>query len=469
LAINSSSATTRIPALVNRLHGKTHYLTAMSAASLILRLSAFLLCLLLPVAGQAQAAVPPAPILQNDAILLGILLAMLGLIFYTAQLAHPFWKRFYSIVPALLLCYFLPSLLNTAGLVDPAQSKLYFVSSRYLLPAALVLFTLSLDMRALLRLGPKSLLMFLAGTLGVMLGAVVSFGLMQWLFPATVSGEIWRGLSTIGGSWIGGGANQAALKEVFQADEASFSMAITVDVLISNLWMALLLLGAGHAHRIDARLKADTRWLVDMQAHYTAQAQVGGTAITMPGIFQLLGVAFGATALAHAGADWLGPYFAANFPGTARFSLTEPFFWLVVLATTAGLLLSFTRARDLELAGASRFANVFLYILIATIGMKMDIGAIMANPLLFLLGLIWIGVHAIVLVLVARLIRAPYFMLAVGSQANIGGTASASIVASAFHPALAPIGVLLAVLGYLLGTYCGYLIGLMLQAMALAA
>lgn len=439
----------------------------MQHRSLLRTLLGMALAVATPVYAQAQAADAPTPLLTNDAVILGILLAMLGLIFYTARLAHPFWKRFYAIVPALLLCYFLPSLLHTAGWVDPGQSKLYSVSSRYLLPASLVLFTLSLDLKALLRLGPKSLIVFLAGTVGVMLGAVVAFAVMQWISPATVAGDVWRGLSTIGGSWIGGGANQAALKEVFKADEASFSMAVTIDVLISNLWMALLLVGAGHARRIDERLRADTAWLGRMQALYTAEGQEGGGALQTHSILQLLGVAFGATALAHLGADWLAPFFATHFPGSARFSLTEPFFWLVVLATTFGLLLSFTRARRLEQAGASRFATVFLYILIATIGMKMDIGAIFQNPLLFVLGMIWISVHAIVMLGVARLIRAPYFMVAVGSQANIGGTASASIVASAFHPALAPIGVLLAVLGYLLGTYCGYLIGLMLQAMAL--
>lgn len=422
----------------------------------------------LPTLALAQAPAPPPtiPLITNDAIILGILLGFLGLVFTTAGSAHPFWKRFYGIVPALLLCYFLPSLLHTLGWVDPGQSKLYSYTSKYLLPASLVLFTLSLDLKALLRLGPKSLIVFLAGSLGVMLGAVVAFGTLQWLSPATVEGEVWRGLSTIGGSWIGGGANQAALKEVFKADEASFSMAVTIDVLISNVWMALLLIGVGHARRLDHILRADPEWTARMQTRYMAEGQEGGPQLHTRSLFQLLGLAFGATALAHAGADSLAPYFAAHFPGSARFSLTEPFFWLVVLATTIGLLLSFTPARRMEQAGASRIATVFLYILVATIGMKMDIAAIFANPMLFLLGLIWIAVHGLVMFGVARLVKAPFFMLAVGSQANIGGTASASIVASAFHPSLAPIGVLLAVLGYLLGTYCGYIVGLMLQGMA---
>ena len=107
-----------------------------------------------------------------------------------------------------------------------------------------------------------------------------------------------------------------------------------------------------------------------------------------------------------------------------------------------------------------------LYVLVATIGMQMDLGALLDRPWLFLLGLIWITVHGVVMLVVAKLIRAPLFFLAVGSQANIGGAASAPVVASAFHPALAPVGVLLSVLGYALGTYCAYLVGLVLQRMA---
>jgi uncharacterized membrane protein len=132
---------------------------------------------------------------------------------------------------------------------------------------------------------------------------------------------------------------------------------------------------------------------------------------------------------------------------------------LVVLATTGGLLLSMTRARKMEGVGASRVGSVFIYILVATIGMKMDLTAIFNNPGLFLIGGVWILFHALLLIVVARLIRAPVFFLAVGSQANVGGAASAPIVAAAFHPSLAPVGVLLAVLGYALGTYGAWICG----------
>ena len=149
-----------------------------------------------------------------------------------------------------------------------------------------------------------------------------------------------------------------------------------------------------------------------------------------------------------------------------RSSLTSHFFWVVVLATTFGLLLSFTRARKMEGAGASKVGSVCLYVLVATIGMHMDLRSVFSDPGLFALGGIWILIHGIAMLLVAWMIRAPVFYMAVGSQANIGGAASAPVVASAFNPVLAPVGVLLAVLGYSLGTYAAWVCGQLLRLAA---
>jgi uncharacterized membrane protein len=139
------------------------------------------------------------------------------------------------------------------------------------------------------------------------------------------------------------------------------------------------------------------------------------------------------------------------------------FFWVTMFATTFGLLLSFTPAKRLEGAGASKFGSVAIYLLVATIGMQMDLRAVFSDPELFVLGGIWMAVHGGLMLLAMWLMRAPVFYMAVGSQANVGGAASAPIVAAAFHPALAPVGVLLAVLGYALGTYGGWLAGQLLR------
>ncbi len=399
----------------------------------------------------------PTPLINGDAAVLGLLAATLGLIFWTSGHPHPALQRFYRYVPSLLLCYFIPSLYNTFGLIDGEASRLYFVASRFLLPATLVLLTISIDFQAILRLGPKALIMFLTGTVGIILGGPAAVLLFSVISPETVGGQgpdqVWRGLATVAGSWIGGGANQAAMKEVFGASDALFSTMIAVDVLVANVWMAVLLFFAPRAPGIDARLGADTRALDELRDRVTAFRERHARIPTLRDLMLILAVAFGAMGLSHFLADPIAAWIGRTSPELERLSLTSTFFWLVVFATTAGLALSFTRARELEGVGASTVGSGMLYILIATIGMSMDITAVVQRPALFALGVVWLGIHAGLMLVVGRLIKAPFFYVAVGSQANVGGAASAPVVASAFHPSLAPVAVLLAVLGYALGTY----------------
>jgi uncharacterized membrane protein len=405
------------------------------------------------------------PLITNDAIVLGILMAILGLVFWTSGRQGGFWKKFYGVVPSLLMCYFIPSLLSTFGIVSGDSSNLYFVSSRYLLPAALVLLTLSLDLPAVVRLGPKALIMFFTGTAGVMLGGPLAVLIFSWIVPGVVAGDVWRGLSTVAGSWIGGGANQTAMYEVFGVDDAIFSAFVAVDVIVANIWMAALLWGVGRSDAIDRANRADNSAIADLQRRVSEYQASIARMPRLPDTMVLLAVGFGITGLAHLGADHIAPLFEP-YENLKRLSLASGFFWLVVLATLGGLALSFTGARKLEGVGASRIGSVFIYVLVASIGMKMDLGAIFEHTGLFLVGLLWISIHAGLLLLVGRLIRAPFFFVAVGSQANIGGAASAPIVASAFNPSLAPVGVLLAVLGYALGTVAAWGCGLMMASVA---
>ena len=416
----------------------------------------------------ADGAVASTALITNDAVVLGLLAATLALVFWTSSRQTGIWKKFYTYVPALLLCYLVPAIFNSIGLIDGNASGLYPVARDYLLPTSLVLLCVAIDMGAILRLGPKAIIMFLTGTAGVMLGAVVAYAAMGIIHPDTVAGDTWRGMTTVAGSWIGGGANQAAMKEVFEVDATLFGQFVAVDVLVANLWMAVLLLLAGRAQAFDRWTGADTSAIEDMQQRIEAYQSQHARNPSLTDLMVIAGVGLGATGLSHFLTDPLVAWLR-TLPAEWRlqdYSLTSGFFWIVVFATTFGLLLSFTRARRLEGAGASKIGSLLLYMLVATIGMQMDIGALLDRPLLFLLGVIWMAVHGGLMLLVAKLIRAPLFFMAVGSQANIGGAASAPVVASAFHPSLAPVGVLLAVLGYALGTYCAYITGLVLRGMA---
>ena len=404
-------------------------------------------------------------LIQNDAVVLGLLAATLGGIFWSTQSAHPFWRRFYRYVPALLLCYFVPSLYNTAGIVDGESSALYFVASRYLLPATLVLLTLSIDLPGIMSLGFKPVVLFATGTISVMLGGPLAMAIWRLVAPETVSGDVWRGMATLAGSWIGGSANQTAMREVFEVESNLFGAMVTVDVLVASAWMAVLLWMAANQERLDSARGADTAALAALRERVERLEAERARIPTLADLVLILAVGFGATGVSHALATPLAAAFAGQV-WAERISLTSDFFWIVVIATTAGLLLGATRVRHLEGAGASRVGSAMLYVLIASIGMLMDLRAVFSNPGLFGVGATWMVFHVAVMLLATRLLKAPTFYMAIGSEANIGGAASAPVVAAAFHPSLAPVGVLLAVFGYALGTYGGWIAGHLMRIVA---
>lgn len=407
------------------------------------------------------------PVTSSDAVITGILVLILAFVFNTSGSNSKFWTKFYTYLPPLLLCYFLPGLLNSLGIIDASKSDIYYFTSRYLLPASLVLFTLSIDLKGIMKLGPKALVMTFTATIGIIIGGPFAVLVVSSFAPDIVGGsgpdEVWRGLATIAGSWIGGGANQTAMKEVFGASDRLFSAIVAVDVIVYSVWMAVLLYGAGIHQKIDKWFKADNSSIIYLQERIEKQQLESSRLPGNKDYFNILAAGIGITALSHFLADFIAPYISENYPELAKFSLTSHFFWVVLLATTGGFVLSFTKARHLEGAGASKIGTVFLYLLVASIGMQMDIFAILDNPGLLLVAFIWIIFHVILLVIVGKIIKAPLFFLAVGSQANIGGAASAPVVASAFHPALSTVGVLLAVLGYAVGTYGAWICGILMK------
>lgn len=404
-------------------------------------------------------------LIQNDIVLFGLIAATLALVFWTASLKG-FWQKFYGVVPPLLLCYFIPGIFNSIGLIDGTGSQLYNpIASRVLLPAALVLLTLTIDLKAVMGLGWKLLAMYFGASLSIMLGAFAAFWVMQHVHPQTTAGDTWGGMAALAGSWIGGGANMVAMKEIFEVDETTFGQFVVLDVGVGYVWMAVLIFLAGRAKAIDARAGADTAAIETLKQRLAAYNAQHARIPTQTDFMLIIGLAFGVVGLAHAVSVPLAGWFAP-LPWAHRISLDSPYVWVVLLATLAGLGLSFTRARQLDGAGASKIGTLLLYVLIASIGMQMDIGAVLARPWLFVLGIVWIAVHIVLLWGLGRLLKVPLFYFAMGSQSNIGGPASAPVVAAVFHPALAPIGALLGTLGYATGTVLAYLVGIGLRAMA---
>ena len=391
--------------------------------------------------------------IDNDITIFGLLCAVLGLAFYL-KARGGFWDRFYTFVPIILVCYLVPSLMVTSGLIDMSESNLWPIARDAFLPAALILMCLSVDLKGILGLGPKALIMFLTATVGIILGGPVALWIVSQYDPSILgSGHdaAWRGLSTLAGSWIGGGANQTAMLEVYGYNPERYAVMVAVDIVVANLWMAFLLFGAGKPERFDNWLKADTSSIDRLKERMeTYAAEVTRPATSMD-LMKMIGMTFALVGLSHLLGGWIGGYFETLLGPEA--TLASGFFWIVVFATTFGLIASFTPLRSFEGVGASNLGSVFIFLLVQVIGTKMDVTQLADAPEFMVLGIIWMLFHCLLLFTVAKLIRAPFFFIAVGSKANVGGAASAPVVAAAFHPALAPVGVLLAVLGYALGTY----------------
>ncbi len=384
------------------------------------------------------------PLITDPAGLLALLLAVLAIIFWAQS--HRVGGRLFRIVPSVVFCYFVPTALSGFGVI-PNESPMYEWVKQFILPASLVLLTLSLDVPAIIRLGPKALIVMLAGTLGIMLGGPIALAIWQHWLPD----DAWRRMSYLAGSWIGGGANAVALQKTFGVSDAAISPIIVVDVAVANMWTGVLLYWAGRSDRVDRWLKADASAIRILEG----EIQEFQDSVTRPAslrdLLYVVAIGFGFAYLGHAAGKWImGLEFFARLG-----DYLNAFAWKVIIATTAGVTLSFTRMRTLEGAGASKIGSLMLYLLIACIGAGADFRRLTESGAFLGLGLTWILIHIGCVLLVGKLIRAPFFFIAVGSQANIGGAASAPIVAGAFNPLLAPVGVLLAILGYVLGTYGG--------------
>ena len=375
------------------------------------------------------------PIFTNDAIVFGILLISLGFVFYTENIKTGFWAKFYKIVPGLFMAYFVPALFTTFRIIAPEwetenavgevvknESQLYYVASRFLLPAGLVLMTLSIDLKAIFNLGSKALVMFFTGTIGIIIGGPIAILLISIFSPETVGGAdfdaVWRGLSTLAGSWIGGGANQTAMLEIYQYNPSKYGGMVIVDIVVANIWMAVLLIGIGKKDKINKWLKADTSAIEELKLkviNFTKKVQKNPT---LTDFMIMLAIAFGTVGFGHFASKYLSQFFSEFVASISSLTwqnifsfLVSGFFWIISVSTIVAIGLSFTKAKNYEGAGASKIGSIFIYILVTTIGMKMDLNQALENPGLMVVGLVWMTIHAGLLIIVAKIIKAPYFFL----------------------------------------------------------
>jgi uncharacterized membrane protein len=376
-------------------------------------------------------------------------LAMLvATIFWVSGL--PRLKKTFEVIPPVIYVYFLPMIATTLG-ITPSSSAAYDWMTTYLLPFALLLLMISIDLKSIVRLGPTALFMVVAGTVGIIIGGPISLAIFKGFLPA----DAWKGFAALSGSWIGGTANMVAVAESVGTPDSAFGPIIVVDTVVGYGWMGVLLLFSGYQAFFDRKTHARTGAIEETNRRLAEMNQDRHpTALRDVAVMIGMGMA-GAVASVVLG---------ARLPTLGDPTIISKTTWAVLVVVTGGLALSFTRLREFEKVGASGLGYTALYLLLAGIGAQADLKAVLQAPVFLAAGAVWIAIHVGVLLLAARIVRAPLFFVATGSMANIGGAASAPVVAGVYHPAMAPVGLLMAVAGYILGIYgalvCAWLLGI---------
>jgi uncharacterized membrane protein len=396
-------------------------------------------------------------LITEPTALFAFLAGALGLVFYLSTLST--LDKLFKVAPPVIWAYFVPMLATTLG-ITPAESPTYAWMSRFLLPFSLFLLMLTVDIKAIARLGKLALIMMVVGTAGIVIGGPVAFAIVGGLLDDP---EAWKGFASLSGSWIGGTANLVAIQQSVEASASTLAPLLVVDVVVGYGWMGVLLFLSGYQERFDRWVGADTSFVHDLNKQLEALDSERRPS-TIPTLAVIVGMGIVAAVLARWGGGLLDAFISVYAESTVISAST----WAVLLVVTAGLLLSLTPLRRLERDGASRVGYFALYLLLTGIGAQADLAAVLGAPLYLLGGVIWISIHVMLLFAAAKLLKAPLFFVATGSMANVGGAASAPIVAGVYLPAMAPVGLLMAVAGYVLGIYaavgCAWLIALVAGA-----
>ncbi|WP_176014823.1 DUF819 domain-containing protein [Victivallis sp. Marseille-Q1083] len=356
--------------------------------------------------------------------------------------------KWFEYVPAVVCLYLLTMLLGSSGLWEMNEEirQLSAALQANLMPAMLFLMLLKSDLRRIVRLGGRLLLAFFIASFSIAAGFILTFA----LFRSLLEPDSWKAFAALCGSWIGGSANMMALKGMLEVPNAQFGYTLLMDSVDYSLWLMVLLALVPYAHKFNRWTRADSGVLEEITRKLEREAEHDRRHITFGDLIFLLGLGLGVAAVAQLAGSWLP---VSDYIRSST--------WTVLLVTVAGCLLAMTPIG--KLPGTLELSNTMLYILIALIGSMVNLSELQAAPLYIALGLVIIAFHALIMAGAARLLRFDLFTCGVASLANIGGVASATIIAATYSPVLIPVGVLMAMLGFITGTGVGMLVGRILS------
>jgi len=361
---------------------------------------------------------------------------------------QPVGRRLFSVLPTPLWIFVLPMALTTAGVL-PQSSEAYEVMAVVLVPTSLFLLAASSDFRSTLRTGPLAVLILAAGTLGVCAGGIASFALTG----DALGEEGWKGFAVLSGAWIGGSANAIAVQQGLDADPSVIGPLLVTETLVAYLWVTLLLFLSGRQAAVGRFFHSRPLALTPL-SDLSAEDRPAVSASGLSGVF--------GSALVAAG---LAAGVAAALPEVGDPTVISTTTWTVLLVVALGVAASFTPVRNIERHGASQIGLWLIYLLLASLGARGEFSAFLSTPVYIAAGLIWLGVHAVILLLAARILRAPPALIALGSVANIGGFVTAPIVATAYDRRLVPTALLMAAMAQIAGIYLPFLLAAIMAGM----
>ena len=356
------------------------------------------------------------------------------------------------IIPTPVLCYVPPTILTTLGIL-PYQSVVYDWISKYALPASLILLLMTTDIKGLKQIGRTALLAITGAFATVIIGAISVF----FLFRSQLGPENWKAIGTLTASWVGGTANELAVKEATGLSDALFGSLFIADITMVYVWMTFLMLISSSQKKIDRFMHADRKQLEAMNGKNKAEkSDPKVRRISMRSLVFCILAGFGMGSLA----GWLGGQIPEIGIAVNRST------WIIIIVTTSGLALAFTRYARLEEVSATRLGYFLLYFVLASTGAKANLLAIVKAPLFLGVAFVWMLIHGVLFFVFGRLLRMPLAILATASQAALGGVVSAPIVASTYESSLISVALLLAILGNALGNYAGILTSQLLRLFA---
>lgn len=397
-----------------------------------------------------------------------IVTGVTAFVLFTSVKKKGFFAKLYQWIPPILLLYLLPTIATNTGLVKPGNN-IRIVAMNTILPLSLIMLTAIIHIPDLLKITRKGLLLFLIGTIGIVVGGPLALQLAGIFNPDLLqkhgADAPWRGLVCINGSWINGTPGQLSMKEVYGSSEELFLTSLATDVILQNIWLFFLLYSVRFHKKINRWLTGMQKIDYDMIDNDAQEKEREEKKPQFPTIklWLVLGVTYAAVIILsklcsdafvkNSGTDEANPW---SFLGKKSL-------WLILFSTSFGILLSFTNLFKKSIRVWTGLGNGMLFFVIATIGLQLDLQNVKINPTFFIIGVIWLLIHLSILLIGARMLKAPWHYIAIGSQANIGGPASASVVASAFHPSLVSLGIVLGVLSNLIGNYANLLAGFLFQ------